>query len=362
VRKILFVIPNAGPGGVASQVALLAGGLARDRCQVRVCSLDDSAPTEGLTAGDVESLGWGRVVDARPFLRLRQIVHEFQPDIIHSWSPPAFRAVALAAVCLGGRRVVSRPFVAAERCRNVSALDRWLLKRADRVIAGSSFEETECRRVGLAPEQNPCILPGIALPALDATRDETRRRLALPDGARWLACAGPLEEHKGFRDAIWAIAMLQFLFPDLHLVIVGAGPALGGLRHFLHNAVVKQAINKVHFAGVRSDLTAILGHADIVWVPSRADAGRCVALEAMALGRPVVASGVGSLGEIVVDGITGVLVQPAAPAGLALQTRLLLEDAAQARSLGEAGLERARSHFSLAQFVAHHERLYESIS
>jgi glycosyltransferase involved in cell wall biosynthesis len=355
----LFVIPSSGPGGISNQVALLAGGLARDRFQVRVCSLCDGVPTPGGCVPGIESLAWKRVFDARPFLRLRQIAREFQPDIIHSWSLVTFRSATLATARLCGRHIISRPFVVAEHSRNVNVLDRWLLKRADPIAASSSFEEAECRRIGLRPERTERIVPGVAVPALEAPRDAVRRRLGLPDQARWLACAGPLQEHKGFRDAIWAIAMLQHLFPDLHLVIVGTGPALGGLRHFL-NIIERQTAGKVHFTGVCSDVAAILGHADVVWVPSRADAGRSVALEAMALGRPVVASRVGSLGEIVADCVTGALIQPGDSAGLALQTRLLLDNPEQARSMGEAGRERALSHFSLAQFVANHERLYGS--
>jgi len=158
---------------------------------------------------------------------------------------------------------------------------------------------------------------------------------------------GPLEPVKGFCDAIWAFDILQFLYDDLHLLLVGAGPDEPNLHRFARRT---GATGRIHFLGERDDLDEVLGHAEVVWLPSRADRGTLAALEAMAAARPVVASRWPGLAEVIADGETGLLVPPGDKAALARQTRLLLDDPALARRLGEAG-RRAAAAFTPARLA-----------
>jgi len=148
------------------------------------------------------------------------------------------------------------------------------------------------------------------------------------------------------------------LYPDLHLLLAGAGPERPRLEQFVASIHLR---SRVHFTGIAPDLAELLARAEVVWVPSRADAGLNTALEAMAAGRPVVASRLPGLAEVVADGETGMLVAPGDKVALARQTRLLLDDAARRRRLGEAGRQRARSHFAVEALVRRYSDLYQEL-
>jgi glycosyltransferase involved in cell wall biosynthesis len=173
--------------------------------------------------------------------------------------------------------------------------------------------------------------------------------------ARQILCIGPIERPKGFQDAVWAFDILHCLFDDLRLVFAGDGPDRSRVEEF---AKAVRVWRNVQFTGHCLDLTPLLQRAAVVWVPGR-KGGVGAALEAMAAGRPIVASHIPELAEIVVDGETGYLVPTGDKAALARQTRLLLEDAALARRLGEAGQRRAVKEFSVARLVEQCARQYE---
>jgi glycosyltransferase involved in cell wall biosynthesis len=178
----------------------------------------------------------------------------------------------------------------------------------------------------------------------------------LPANARVLLGIGPLERYKGFREAVWAFDILTYIYKDLHLVLVGTGPDQSRIAHFARNI---QVAGRVHFPGPCRDLAPWLDRAEIVWVPSLREAGHCAALEAMAAGRPVVASRLPGLAQVVENGVTGYLVTPNNKAELARQTRILLDDAQRRQRFGAAGRHRVEQHFSLDRLVQQMTRLYE---
>jgi glycogen synthase len=168
---------------------------------------------------------------------------------------------------------------------------------------------------------------------------------------------GPLAPHKGFRDAIWAFDILRFLYDDLRLVLLGEGPGREALEHF---ARVADVARHVHFLGAVPSVGPWLERAEVVWVPSLRPAGVGAALEALAAGRPVVASDLPELREAVADGETGLLFKPGDKAALARQTRTLLDDASLRRRLGAGAREHARKHFAAAGMARQAARLYEA--
>src|SRR5262249_6599661 len=180
----------------------------------------------------------------------------------------------------------------------------------------------------------------------------------LPPAARVILCVGPLEVSKGVLEAIWAFHILGFLFPDLHLLVIGEGPDRDRLLQLAKNVFPGRLI----FLGAMPDWTDFLSRAEIVWVPSLVPRGFNVALEAMAAGKPVIASRWPGLTNIIGNGETGVLVAPGDKVGLARQTRLLLDDLNKGRQWGEAGRRRARECFSVEALARAYLSLYESFS
>jgi glycosyltransferase involved in cell wall biosynthesis len=178
----------------------------------------------------------------------------------------------------------------------------------------------------------------------------------LPPGT--ILCIGPLERCKGFRDAIWVLDILRFLHNDLQLAFVGSGTDRDAIERFAHDARVA---DRVRFLGERTDVPALLAQAELVWAPTHAAGGINAVLEAMAAGRPVVASDLPEIAAIVASGETGFLVPPGDQAALARQTRLLLDDADLRRKMGEAGRRRALEIFPAAAMVQRFASIYERL-
>jgi glycosyltransferase involved in cell wall biosynthesis len=353
--RILFVADSLDYGGVARQLTLLIPQLVGNRIETHLCILGHETPWTRLLSKrgvDVTALHWTRILDGRPVWRLRQIVRELQPDLVHVLGKAAFRTVALATKsnCL----VVSHPIGGGSSFHNI---DRWLLDRAEKVIACSSAEADAYRRLGVADRKIQLIRPAvervcdgaIELPAI-------RESLGLPLAARLVACVGPLKPHKGFKDAVWALDILKYVHDDLYLVFVGDGPARAELQRFARSI---RANDRIRWLGDQAAVPELLRQVDIVWVPSHAERGRNAALEAMAAGRPVIASHRAGLAEIVVEGQNGFLVTCGDKAALARRTHLLLEDEQLRRELGDAGRQRALRYFSIENLVAGYRSLYE---
>jgi glycosyltransferase involved in cell wall biosynthesis len=350
--KILFVIPSLDYSGAARQLTLIAEGLSRDRFRVRVCVLSRTAPwvDELRAAGvEVDVLGWKRPFDAAPFVALRRLLIELRPDVVHLWGRTALRASAT----FGGARGVSRLFVSGALApgRRTVWLDRWLMRRAETIVAFGASEADRYRRLGVRAERIAVVAPGVR----SAAAPDGSARAEVPTG-RLVFGVGPLEPHKGFRDAVWALDILHYLYEDLTLVLAGGGSDRQRLEQF---ARAGGPGRRVLFLGHRPDLAPWLHAAELAWVPSRAGGGVCAALEAMAAGRPVIAARLPALAEIVADGEVGCLVAPGDKTELARQTRFLLNDPDRRRAYGEAGRRRAAEHFSVDQLVRRCAALYE---
>jgi glycosyltransferase involved in cell wall biosynthesis len=361
--KILLLTHDLAYGGAARQLALLASGLPRDRFAVRVFTTRADAPwsrTLREAGVAVESGGRRRLFDVRGLMTLRKAVRQFAPEVIHVFGLPALRTLAL----VGGRgrsRVVLSAAAPGQRVTPLGRLDHGLIGAlADRVTARGPAEAGHLGRLGVPAAKVTEIPPGV--PPAAAPRvphEDWCRSLGLPPAARVIVGIGPLEPAKGFRDAVWAFDILQFLYDDLHVLLVGTGSHETRLRDFTR---LTRSTGRIHFPGARADLDELLGHAEVVWVPSQADRGAGAALEAMAAGRPLVASRWPGLAEVVADGETGALVAPGDKAGLARETRTLLDDPERRRRLGDAGRRLVTERYSVGAMVRNHEALYASLT
>src|SRR5262249_19794866 len=137
----------------------------------------------------------------------------------------------------------------------------------------------------------------------------------LPADARVVLGVGPLERHKGFREAVWAFDIVAHVHPAPHLVLVGTGPDRARVADFARAIRIDRPL---HLVGRVAALGRWLARAEVVWVPSLREGGHGAALEAMAAGKPVVASRLPGLAELLGD--AGLLATPADKADLARQT------------------------------------------
>jgi glycosyltransferase involved in cell wall biosynthesis len=346
--RVLFVTPSLDYGGATTQLGLLARGLSRagDEVLVAVLGCEGQVAFGLRNAGvRVEALGANRRLDLRLPGRLRRLAAAFRPQVTHAWGPQALRTLAVARVS-PGPLLASKVLTFTGR---LGWLDRWLVRRAARVLVGGAAEAERCRRERIDAAKLVLMPPGVEVLAL------TEPAPLLPAGAkRFLLCGGPLEARKGFQDAIWAFDIVRRLHPGLSLVLVGSGPDRPRLEQFADAIRVRDA---VHFAGEQTDMAAWLARAELVWVPSRTDGGVNMALEAQAAGRPVVASWLAGLREVVADGETGFLVPPGDKQALARQAHRLLTDEALRQQMGAAGRQHVLQHFGAPALVARYLRL-----
>jgi glycosyltransferase involved in cell wall biosynthesis len=175
-----------------------------------------------------------------------------------------------------------------------------------------------------------------------------------------LVCIGRLAEEKGFDLAIDAFALVLARFPTASLVVAGDGPER---ERLMARAQALGVASRTEFPGwIEPDRVAdLMTAATAVVCPSRREAFGLAALEAALVGRPVVATRVGGLGEVVADGVTGILVEPEDSHALAAGIVQLLVQPAAAVEMGVCGRQRARERFSWDRHVDAYEALYRKL-
>jgi glycosyltransferase involved in cell wall biosynthesis len=173
---------------------------------------------------------------------------------------------------------------------------------------------------------------------------------------------GHLSEVKGYPVFLEAAARLAPRLGDVAFVALGGETTTPGYRAVLEaRAAALGVAARVHFLGWRSDVARVMGAADVVVLPSLAEGLPLAVLEAMACGRPVVASAVGGVPEAVVDGRTGLLVPPGDAGALAEAIQRVLEDPAAGRRMGAEGRRRLEAHFSLDRVLGEVHALYDDV-
>jgi glycosyltransferase involved in cell wall biosynthesis len=372
--RILYLLSSLEYGGAAKQALLLGRGLA-GACELRVCALGSEGPwaAELRAAGAVvQSLDRARPIDPLALWRLRRLLRDFQPERIHVWRLPALRWLAFAGRQFLPRCIVSQALPTKTPRPRLAMVDRWLLRRVARIVADGPAAAACLERLGIGAERVAVVPSGVEVFSLSPVlRGEGRGEGAAPvqglpspptplprvqgRGEKRIVCLGNLHAGKGFREALRAADYLAYCFPDVHLYVIGAGSFLPSLERFMEGVY---HADRVHFLGARADAAAWLADADMVWVPSLAATGRQVALEAMAAGRPVIASDLPHLRETICQSVTGLLTPPGSCTTLARYGRQLLLDDALRRRLGEAGRETVRGHFSASACIEKHRALY----
>jgi glycosyltransferase involved in cell wall biosynthesis len=351
VLNVLLVTAGLDYTGSARLLSLLATGL--PRANVRVCVLGQETPwCRDLRAASigVDVLGWKRFLDPRPLFALRKLIASERPDIIHAWGQQAAWSLLLIGCCRPGRLVLSSA-LPPKRC--LSLPERWLPRNAGRVIAIGQAEADSYRRLGVPDSRLSVVPPGVTV-----TQSVAPASLkGLAEGASVLLVVGPIAIHKGQREAVWALNVMRCLFEDVHLVIVGRGPDEQRVRRF---GEIIRMNEWVHYVGEVADIRPWLARADVVWVPSLREGGRQTALEAMAAGRPVVASRLPGLAEVIDDGRTGYLVTPGDKAELCRQTRILLEHAELRREIGDAAQRHVGERFGVERMVEAIGQVYQN--
>lgn len=365
--RVTHLIKATGIAGAEAHLLTLLPELAKHGIEPRLIILESpSRPMAGLAqragAVGVPVHILPIYADADPSLvfRLSRLMHAHGPDILHTHLIHADLYGALAAGLAAVRPLV-RTCHNDDRFRRwapVRAVSRALGRRFGRVIVISDYLGEFVKRVeGVPPARIERIYYGLDPDEYlrDARADGIRSSFDIGSDENVIGYVGRLAEQKGVGDLLEAFGYLAPQFPAARLLIVGDGP----LRRRLAAQAERVGWGRVIFAGWRSDVPAIMQAIDVLVVPSHWEGFGLVTLEAMAARRPVIASRVSALPEIVRDGETGWLVPPGDPRALAAALGKALRDPARARALGQEGRARLETHFTIRRMAADHARVYE---
>jgi len=298
--------------------------------------------------------------------RLVKLLREGNFDILHSHLFRADIYAGLAVAQLGERR----PLVVSTRHNDdrfflnpfVGLIHYMVSAQQDLIIAISDHIARFTVARGVRdPGRVRRVYHGLEPPVTRALEREGQRiRVELGVGADefLVGNVGRLALQKGQRHLIAAMPLLLERVPRAHAVIAGGGDLEDYLRDLADEAGVAE---RVHVLGPRKDVPALMHAIDVFAMPSIWEGFGLVLLEAMAAGRPIVASRVATIPEVVVDGETGRLVPAGDPQALADALAELANQPARARQFGEAGRERLRRQFSIEKMVGDTELLYREL-
>lgn len=338
--------------------------LDRARFQVTICFLDDPGPITVLyrAAGyEPLHLGAGRFHPLRDWRALRRLWQRTPYDIIYVFgrranllARPAARLFSRAKLITAQRNIYH------QRSLWLTWADRLTGRWVDLFISNShNVTAATVQALGIQPERCLTVHSGLDdRPYGSAKPGQVRPKLGIAPDAAVLTLIGNLRPPKSHETMLAALRVLHDQDMPGHLLLVGEGERRPYLQNMAH---ALKLTPWVHFLGQRQDIAAVLADTDIKVLSSWREGLPGAVMEAMAAAKPVVATAVGGVPELVVDGVTGRLVPPHDPAALAAALADLLADADLRCALGQAGQERIRRHFNLARQVSRLEAAFDRL-
>jgi glycosyltransferase involved in cell wall biosynthesis len=333
----------------------------RDRFVLAVACLYGS---DGSIADEIRALGipvldLGMTSKWRwdALTKLYRLLRRERPTILHTWM---FHANIPGRVL--GRLAGVPIIISSERTMGMESCWRYSINRmtnrwTDRVVCVSQqVADFVVNHIGIPKDKIVVIPNSTIIPDLERlpSKRQARTGLGLPLDRVLVGTVARLDPVKRLDVLLRALTSL----PDTYAVIVGGGPERAGLAALSEDL---RLTDRVHFAGQQENVWPWLAALDVFALSSDWEGMPNALLEAMAAGLPAIATAVGGTPEVVVDGVTGLLVPPHDPTALAEAIRRLLDDPNLGQRMGQAGRERVLQHFSVEQMVERTQTLYEQL-
>jgi glycosyltransferase involved in cell wall biosynthesis len=382
--KILRVIARLNMGGPALHVAYLTAGL-RERGYDTTLVAGSLARGEDSMAfvaegRDVEVVRideLGREIsplrDLAATLRLARLIRRERPDILHTHTAKAGTVGRVAALLAGRRRPpivvhtfhghVLRGYFGPLRSLVFRLLERWLAAHTTALIAVSPQVRDDLVDLHVAPPERFAVIRlGIELDervnGAQNGRLESRRYLGIPPDRFAVGWIGRMTAVKRTDDVLLAFKRLRDDGVDAVLCLVGDGPDRAQLERRAHELGV---MRDTLFLGYQEDVAPFYAVFDALVLPSSNEGTPVSAIEALAAGRPVVATRVGGVPDVVEEGKDGFLVEPGATEELADRLGQLARDPVLREQMGRAGRERVMPRYAVDRLVDDVDRLYRSL-
>jgi glycosyltransferase involved in cell wall biosynthesis len=307
--------------------------------------------------------------DLVAFAQLVRLIRTFRPHIVHTHTAKAGTLGRLAArVCRVPAIVhtyhghVLQGYFSPAKARLFIAIERWLGRRTDRLLAVSERVREELLALGIGRPDRFQVLPlGLDLDGFldaEARRGGLRRELGFTDDEFLIGIVARLVPIKVHETFFRAAAIVAGRLSRARFIVVGDGQRRRELEALVRALGLT---DRVRFLGWRRDLETVYADLDVVALTSRNEGSPVSLIEAMAAARPVVATRVGGVPDLIEHGVNGLLVEVDDADALARTIETIATDPPRAHALGRAGRARVYPAFSASRLVADVDRLYREL-
>jgi glycosyltransferase involved in cell wall biosynthesis len=348
--------------GGQNQVLVTVMGLRAAGHRTLLVAHSDGALRQRAEEGlDLVPLAPKTEMDLGAAWRLARLIKQLKPDIVHAHDP---HGIAMAALALSMSTELAKPPLVASRRVDFhlrgSALSRWKHRQVDCFICASDAIRNLLVSDGVPAARAVTVHEGVDLGRVAAAPPaNVHEDFWLPHHAPIVGNVAALVPHKGQRHLIEAAALVVRQVPDARFVIAGDGE----LRPALERQIKDHHLEKhVLLAGFRPDVLSLHKAFDLFVMSSVTEGLGTSLLDAMACGKPVVATTAGGIPEVVAHGETGLLTAPRDHEAMAEAIVRLLKDPELRTRLGAAGLARVRKRFSAERMVQQTLRVYQRVA
>jgi glycosyltransferase involved in cell wall biosynthesis len=367
--RVLHVITHLDRGGATDNTLLSVAGLDRSRYQVDLAAGPGALEARARAAADrlVVVPALGRALRPASDLRAAVVLWRLAGgyDVVHTHTAKAGVLGRLAARARGVPVVVHtihafpvHDGMSPLRRRLLLAAERLAAGCADRIIAVCQANAEEALALGIArARQLRVVASGVPMAAVRAGAGwRVRAELGIPAGAPVVGTVTRFMEQKAPVDLVAAGRLVVAASADAHLLVVGDGP----LRAEVEAAAGGQP--RIHLLGYRDDVPDLLAAMDVLAFSSRWEGLGRALTEAVVAAKPVVATAVNGVPDLVVEGVTGHLVPPGRPDLLADRVLRLLARPDRGVAMGAAGAARVAGRLDVGEMLAGLDATYREAS
>jgi len=366
--NVLLMIETSGPGGAETVLFNIAKNLDRARYNPRVV-LFKPGWFKGLLEENgivTEIIHSRRAWDISFLYRLLGYCRRNKIELIHGHLPGANLYGSLAGALMGIPVIATlhNEFLIPGSTERHNWIKHFLIRRlTNKLVVVADFMQSDYIKKGKFPRAKlTTIYNGIHMGDPTGLRDPDRLRqeLNLKKDDLVVGNVANLRPPKGQKYLIEAAAIICQRLPQAKFLLIGQGG--GHLKEEAERQIANlQLQENVKLLGFREDVPELLRLFDIFVLPSTSEGLPMSIVEAMAAAKPVVATRVGGLPEIVTDGDNGYLVEPANVAALAEKLQILLQSKELRTCLGQRGRQIASEKFSLETMIKQYQELYEKV-
>jgi glycosyltransferase involved in cell wall biosynthesis len=361
--RILHTESSMGLGGQEYRVLLEAQGMVKRGHFVVVAAPQGSqlaflAQQQGLQVKTTTSgnRGWMTLIPS-----YLQMMRQYEIDVVHTHGSLDSWTASIA-----GRISFRRPIIIRTRHKSTPVSRSWRHRLLYGILphlvttTGEMVRQELIARNRLSPSRVISIPTGVDLERFHPQRPDAslRKSLGIGNQGPLVGAVTFLRPEKGMKVLIEAIRLLKNRFPTLECLIIGDGEEKLTLLARIRELELEHS---VHMVGFRQDIPALLTLLDVVVIPSLEEGIPQSLTQALAMERPVVASAVGGVPEVVKEGVTGLLVPPRNSAILSEKITMILNDPSSGARMGHVGRQVIQERYSMETMLSQTEKVYRQV-